>query len=65
MKTRLEKHIVCEDCQSVGILDAHCMCAYGNYKKIELEFEVCDCCGNLVDDGNPADTKFNENQLNK
>jgi len=65
MKTRLEKHRVCNRCYAVGILDNDCVCSYGKYETIELEFEVCECCGNLIDDGNPADTPFNKEQLNK
>ena len=65
MKTRLEKYKVCDQCFSVGITDPDCVCVHGNYKKIELEFEVCDCCGSLISDGNPADTPFNDRQLEK
>jgi len=65
MKTRLEKHRVCEDCHCVGIQYSDCRCAYDKYKTIELEFEVCDCCGNLINDGQPADTEFNKKQLEK
>ena len=65
MKTRLEKHKVCDQCYAVGLLYNDCVCSYGKYKTIELEFEVCECCGNLVDDGNPADTPFNEEQFKK
>jgi len=65
MKTRLEKYKVCKRCFSVGITDNNCVCTYGNYKTIELEFEVCDCCGHLINDGSPADTEFNDKQLNK
>lgn len=65
MKTRLEKHEVCDQCHAVGILYNDCICSYGKYKTIELEFEVCECCGNLVDDGNPADTPFNDEQFKK
>lgn len=63
MKTRLEKFDVCVDCWGVGILHSDCKCAYGKFKTIKLEFEVCDCCGNIIDDGNPADTEFNEKKL--
>jgi len=35
------------------------------FNSIELEFEVCECCGNLISDGNPADTTFNDEQLLK
>ena len=62
-KTRLEKFDVCKDCYSIGILHADCICAYSNYKTIELEFEVCNCCNNPIEDGNPADTEFNRKQL--
>lgn len=49
---------------SVGVTVIDCVCAYQNgYNTIELEFEVCECCGNLVSDGEPADTEFNKEQL--
>lgn len=64
-KTRLEKFDVCEHCYCYGILDTQCVCSYGKYKTIQLEFEVCACCGHLVNDGQPADTEFNKEQLNK
>lgn len=64
MKYRLEKHIVCAHCFGVGSIYPDCVCCYQNgYKTIELEFEVCPCCNNLVSDGTPADTEFNKNQI--
>lgn len=63
MKTRLEKFRVCDQCMSVGITDPSCVCSDSNYKTIELEFEVCDCCGHVICD-QPADTEFNLKQLN-
>jgi len=63
MKTRLEKHKVCDQCFAISIISNDCVCSYGKYKTIELEFDVCDCCGNLISDGNPANTKFNEDQI--
>lgn len=66
MKTKLEKHVVCKHCQCVGIGYSECRCTYmNNYPTIELEFEVCNCCGNLVQDGCPADTEFNKQQFEK
>jgi hypothetical protein len=65
MMTRLEKLKVCDQCWSVGMTDPYCVCANGNYTTIELEFEVCACCGNLTEDGSPAETPFNEEQLKK
>ena len=65
MKTRLEKFGVCPDCYGVGVIDTSCGCMEGNYKTIELEFEVCECCGSVIDDGNPADTPFNDEQIEK
>ena len=65
MKTRLEKFKVCDQCYSVGVQDMNCVCSYSNYKVIELEFEVCECCGNLIEDGCPANTPFNDEQLKK
>lgn len=63
MKTRLEKFKVCDQCYCVGMIHGDCVCSYDKYKTIELEFEVCKCCGHLIDDGNPADTPFNEEQI--
>lgn len=63
MKTKLEKFKVCEDCYCVELVHIDCACAFSNYKTIELEFEVCKCCGSLIEDGNPADTPFNNRQL--
>jgi len=66
MKTHLQKFTVCRSCTSVTITDRNCRCTYSNgYPTIELEFEVCDCCGNLISDGNPADTLFNDEQFKK
>ena len=62
-KTRLEKFKVCKNCYSVGITDTNCNCVYGEYKTIELEYEVCECCGNVIEDGHPVDTEFNKQQL--
>ena len=62
-KTRLEKFRVCRECQSYSIIDNNCICAYSKYPVILLEFEVCLCCGNLISDGQPADTEFNKKQL--
>lgn len=64
MKTRLEKHKVCDQCFSINP-PSDCICTYSNYKTIELEFEVCECCSHLISDGNPADTDFNTNQYKK
>jgi len=63
MKTRLEKFDVCDRCLCVGIEDPNCVCMDGKYKTIKLEFEVCECCGAVVSDGQPAETEFNEKQL--
>ena len=60
---KLEKFIVCDQCHCVGIIHTDCVCSYGEYKTIELEFEVCECCGNLIDDGCPAETPFNDVQI--
>jgi len=61
--TRLQKFNVCDQCFCLGTVHMDCVCAYDKYKTIELEFEVCECCGHLIDDGTPADTPFNEEQL--
>jgi len=65
METRLEKHEVCDQCYSLEIIDINCVCTYREYKTIELEFEVCDCCGHLINNGEPADTPFNTEQFKK
>jgi|LakMenEpi03Aug12_release.lakeMendotaPanAssembly.Ray.scaffolds.fasta_scaffold5302238_1 RNase P subunit RPR2 len=58
----LIKEIVCADCMSLDIIDINCVCTYmKNYKTIELEFEKCDCCGNI--ERYPAKTEFNDKQL--
>lgn len=63
---KLEKHEVCIDCLAVLITDPNCGCCYNNgYETIELEYEVCDCCGNLINDGSPAKSEFNTNQFKK
>ena len=65
MKTRLVKHTVCRNCLSVGITDKDCICIYSNeYPTITLEFEECECCGHILNDGCPADTEFNKQQAN-
>ena len=65
MKTKLEKFSVCDQCFAVSIIVPYCVCTYDKFKTIELEFEVCNCCGNLIQDGLPADTPFNDKQIKK
>lgn len=65
MKTHLQKIKVCDRCFSDTITDPNCQCCIGKYKTIELEFEVCDCCGNTIEDGQPAETEFNNSQREK
>ncbi len=66
MKTILQKFKVCTSCLSVNITDNDCICMYQkDYPTIELEFEVCECCGHLIEDGSPADTSFNDQQFTK
>ena len=63
-KIKLKKFEVCATCYSVGMTDINCVCVYEHkWDTIELEFEVCSCCGSLIEDGNPADTEFNKKQL--
>lgn len=58
--THLEKHRVCTSCFSIGTTDPNCICCNtDNYDTIELEFEICNCCGNPIEDGTPADSIFN------
>ncbi len=60
---KLVKHKVCEDCYSIGITYKDCVCTYmKNYPIIELEFEECECCGNITNDGHPGETEFNIKQ---
>jgi len=60
---RLVKHIVCEDCLSTGVRFVDCVCTYiKTYPTIELEFEECECCGNIINDGNPREIEFNIKQ---
>jgi len=64
MSIRIERHRVCSSCWSVTATDPECVCCYSNrYDTIELDFEVCGCCNNLVEDGTPAETEFNDKQL--
>ncbi len=62
---KLVKHKVCTSCFSIGITDNDCICTYQrNYPIIELEFEQCECCGN-VNDNYPPESEFNTLQLKK
>jgi hypothetical protein len=61
--TKIKKFDVCSECFCVSAVHLDCVCVDGNYKTIELEFEVCKCCGNLIEDGNPCDTEFNKKQI--
>lgn len=46
----LEKHKVCESCNSIGISDNDCICTYQNgYPTEELNFARCKVC-DVVDD---------------
>lgn len=64
METYLVKHKVCTSCLSIEVTDVDCVCVYENdYPIIELEFEVCSCCGKPITN-HPADTEFNNKQLN-
>ena len=55
------KKEVCPDCLSDEIIDIDCRCTYMKYEPIELEFEYCECCNRS--DSEPANTEFNEKQL--
>ena len=57
----LKRISVCVGCLSPDIIDPNCDCCHGNYKTIILEFEECECCGNINHE--PADTEFNTKQL--
>jgi len=60
----IEKFTVCAMCLSVGVVDLDCICVHQkDYDTVELEFEVCECCNNLICDGQPAETDFNKKQL--
>ena len=59
---KLERIKVCKKCLSPGITDPDCICCYTNgFPTIELEFEICECCDRMDDE--PADTEFNNKQL--
>jgi hypothetical protein len=61
-----KKITVCRKCFSQGVKDIDCMCTYTrNYPTIELEFYFCECCGNILNDGEPEDTEFNISQFKK
>ncbi len=62
---KYKKFRVCDSCYGVGIVDPSCHCIDGKFKTIELEFEVCSCCENVMSDGQPADTEFNKRQFEK
>lgn len=62
MKTRIERKDVCDSCYCSGHPGYDCICTYDKYTTIKLDFEVCDCCGR-GDDGQPADTEFNQQQF--
>lgn len=64
--TSIKKFVVCAACHGIGVPEPECICTYQNgYPTIELEFEVCDCCGHPVSDGTAADTPFNDEQFAK
>lgn len=65
LKTRIKKFMVCEECYCLSISNIDCVCAQGVYRTIELEFEVCECCGGIMTDGEPAETEFNKEQINE
>ena len=59
---KLEIFKVCKQCLSPGITYPDCICCYTNgYPTIELEFEICECCGNIHE--TPAYTEFNKKQF--
>lgn len=61
---KLVKMRACVDCLTFAIRDPDCVCCYANvYKTVELEFEECECCGNISEEY--ADTEFNHSQLEK
>lgn len=46
----LEKHVVCESCNAIGISDNDCICTYQNgYPTEELNFARCKVC-DVVED---------------
>lgn len=47
---------------SLDIVDPDCNCVVSNwYDTIELEFEQCECCGNIKNEY--IDSEFNRKQL--
>lgn len=65
MKSKLKKFEVCNRCYSIPGREMNCVCSYEHdrYEIITLEFEVCKCCGRILNDGVPADTPFNDEQI--
>lgn len=57
----LEKYNVCQECLSWDIIYSDCICMSSNkFPTIELEFERCECCGNLSEKASNND--FNTKQ---
>lgn len=58
------KFVVCASCLSEGVTDINCVCcSEEGYDSIELEFNSCECCGHIIDDGFPINSEFNTAQL--
>jgi hypothetical protein len=56
----IEKHNVCDSCNSIGIRDVNCNCVdSNNYSTVDLEFKHCNVCKQTIDE--PIDSEFNNN----
>lgn len=61
----LKRFNVCTECKArVRAVDSNCICNFSSlFDTIELEFEVCECCGKEVTPEQYADTEFNKAQI--
>lgn len=56
-----DKYEVCADCHSAEIIYSECVCVTEKrYPTIELEFDICRCCGHTST--LPNDSEFNDQQ---
>jgi len=52
---------VCDSCYDLPNSDG-CYCQDGRYKTVVIEFEVCKCCGNIVDVLDDSDAVLKEDE---
>jgi len=61
----LKKYEVCASCKSIEKVNSNCICNVVKiYPTIELEFEVCRCCGNPITPSKFAKTDNNLQAIN-